>query len=105
MKFETKVNKFPEINAGKADSAELSYWASVIEKTAKEICDDPECNKLEFKIDEDGNVRIGTKDNDALDCILKSFEQYKESIPIITQAILDSMIKKYQEQRDKSQSN
>lgn len=40
-----------EFTLGSGIPAVLEYWAKVIEKTANELCNDPDCKNIQFKID------------------------------------------------------
>jgi hypothetical protein len=66
-----------------------------IEKTALELCNDPQYDRIEFKIRKNGGVFIDTTDNKAYDCLLQSFERNKEIIPVNIKAIIEKILNTY----------
>lgn len=81
----------------KGTPQELGHWADIIEKTANELCNDPECKRIHFKIDVNRNVSIDTTDYDALDCLLLSFKKHENEMPNITQKILQHALHVYRQ--------
>ncbi|HJY14391.1 MAG TPA: hypothetical protein VJ225_00075 [Nitrososphaeraceae archaeon] len=86
------------------DISNLLKWISKIENTAKELCIDPDCKRIQFKIDVNGVALIDTNDNDALDCLFRSFETHKNSMPYMSQTIVNQLLTNYRERRKESQS-
>lgn len=86
------------------DISNLLKWISKIEKTAEELCNDPDCKRIQFKIDVNGEVQIDTNDNDTLDCLFRSFETHKNLMPYMTQTIIDQLLTNYRERQKESQS-
>src|SRR5688572_22639101 len=64
--------------------AELSSWANIIEKTANQLCSDPECKRIKFRIDMTCKVEMSATDYDALDCFIQSFKINENKIPAST---------------------
>jgi len=50
-------------------------------KELLDLCNDPEGDRIEFKVRENGNVFIDTTDDEAFRCLYKSFEKEKGSTP------------------------
>lgn len=86
------------------DISNLLKWISKIKNTAKELCNDPDCKRIQFKIDVNGVALIDTNDNNALDCLFRSFETHKNSMPYMTQTIVNQLLTNYRERRKESQS-
>jgi hypothetical protein len=63
---------------------ELAHWAEIIEKTANQLCSDPECKRIKFRIDTNRSVIMSATDYDALDCFIQSFKINENKIPGIT---------------------
>jgi len=89
----------------------LRYWASEIEKTANELCNDPDCKRIQIKIDVDRNYwSIDTTDDDAVECLISSFKKLENRIPNVTKeriahCIHIYIVKKYRIHERRSQSN
>lgn len=48
----------------------FAKWADKIEKTAKEICNDPECKRITFKVEKGTTkISVSVKDKKTLECI------------------------------------
>lgn len=71
---------------------ELGHWAKMIEKTANELCNDPECKKVQFKIDMNRMVLADIADYDSLECLYHSFKKHEKSIPSALQKIIKDPI-------------
>jgi hypothetical protein len=63
---------------------ELSIWANIIEKTANELCNDPDCRRIKFRIDMTCKVEMSATDFDALECFIQSFKKHENMIPALT---------------------
>ena len=57
----------------------LLDWAETIEQTAKEICNDPDCNRIKFKYTEESGFEFEISDKEAADCIIKAIQNYNIS--------------------------
>ena len=74
-------------------------WANAIERTAKEICHDPECKRIKFKHTQKLGFEFTFADKEAVDCVIKAINQRKDSMPwglknLYEQVILDLENKK-----------
>ena len=74
-------------------------WANAIERTAKEICHDPECKRIKFKHTQKLGFEYTFADIEAVDCVIKAIKQRKDSMPwglknLYGQVILDLENKK-----------
>lgn len=59
----------------------FAEWADKIEKSAKEICDDPDCKRITFKVKKGTtNISISFNDKEALECIRKSIKKHLNSM-------------------------
>lgn len=76
-----EVNNYQENNV---DIENLRVSARSIEKTATELCKDASCNRIEFRINEKGNVFIDCLDDEAYSCLFDSFERNRGIIPAKT---------------------
>ena len=74
----------PSFVIGGGEPEELARWAEIIEKTANQICNDPDCKKINFKIDIDRSVIMSAADYNALDCFIQSYTINENKIPPIT---------------------
>jgi hypothetical protein len=88
----------------------LRYWANEIEKTANELCNDPDCKRIQFKIDINRNCSIDTVDDDDVECLISSLKKLENQIPNVTKEIIQHairvyIVKKYRILERRSQSN
>jgi hypothetical protein len=58
-------------------------WVETIEKTAKEICNDPDCNRIKLKYNQESGIALEVLDKKAVDCIIKAIKEYDNSQSII----------------------
>ena len=61
----------------------LLDWAETIEQTAKEICNDSDCNRIKFKYTEESGFEFEISDKEAADCIIKAIQNYNISQSIL----------------------
>jgi len=85
-------NRIPEFTISAGEPEELAYWADLIEKTANELCNDPEFKRVKFKIDTKRLVEMSASDYDALDCFIQSFKKHENSIPTITRKLIHDAV-------------
>lgn len=100
----TDRRRLVEFTLGSGIPAVLEYWAKVIEKTANELCKDPDCKSIQFKIDVNRNVSIDTSDDHALDCLIASSKKLENSIPNVTQEIIHDAIHVYSQKIPESKT-
>ena len=87
----------------------FAEWATKIEKTAKEICKDPDCKRIKFKPKKGKtSISMSFADEEALECLKKAIAQHKSSMSIGLRAFyeqaLPQELKKIEEQLKKSKS-
>ena len=87
IKIETKgfdkVHKMLDEMIEDVEPAGFAKWAEKIEKTAKEIGDDVNGNRIEFK-PKKGTTKILMKfaDKNAIECLKKAIQRHKNSMSI-----------------------
>jgi hypothetical protein len=86
-----KNNQIPEFVIPAGEPAELGHWAEIIEKSANQLCNDPECKKIKFRIDMNRSV-MSAIDYDALHCFIQSFKKNKNKIPPITRKLIHDAV-------------
>src|SRR3712207_4245075 len=75
------------------DPQTFDDWARRIAETAKTMCDDPACKRIEplqLRKQDLGKVNLNLELNDnkiAIDCILRAIGQHQESMPYSLQQI------------------
>ena len=84
----------------------FAKWANKIEKTAKEICNDPDCKRISFKVEKGTTkISISVKDKEALECLRKSIEKHLNSMSVGLKAFysqsVPEILKNLEEQLDK----
>ena len=100
--FDKAFASFDEVsNYMKGDITSLRSSASAIERTAKDMCNDPEGYRIEFCVRENGNVFIDTTDDEALECLFRGFEKEKKSIHDTNRTTIQQMLDNYEQNRAK----
>jgi hypothetical protein len=72
-------------------------WAETIEKTAKKICNDPDCKCIKFKYTEENGFAFEISDKEAADCIIKTIQEYENSQSILIRDGSRILIEKLEE--------
>jgi hypothetical protein len=85
----------------KEDFTTLRASICAIERTAQGLCNDPLGHRIEFYVNENGNVFIDTTDDEALESLLKSFEKEKESMHDTDKNTIQQILDKYKLNRAK----
>jgi len=69
-------------------------YANKIEKTAKELCNDPDCNRIKFKpIKGKTSIDISVTDKEALECLRKAINQHKNSMSEPLKLVYEKIVK------------
>lgn len=89
------------------EPAGFAEWANKIEKTAKQICKDPDCKRIKFKPKKDEtSISITVTDMEALECLRKAIEQHKQSMShplrLLYEKIVKEQFPKIKEQLEKN---
>lgn len=72
----------------------FAEWANKIEKTAKEICKDPDCKRIKFKPKVGKTeVSIIVTDKEALECLKKAIDHHKGSMSLGLRTFYDQVLK------------
>ncbi|MPZ06842.1 MAG: hypothetical protein GEU26_10600 [Nitrososphaeraceae archaeon] len=85
-------------------TSDLKGWIERIGKTAKEICNDPDCKRIKLKTSENGQD-IGfdfTDENDvgAMDCVIRAIERHIDSIPIDIKPTFQKIVDDYKSKKE-----
>ena len=75
----------------------LLDWAETIEQTAKEICNDSDCNRIKFKYTEENGFEFVVSDKEAADCIIRAILEYGNSQSILIREGSRILIEKLEE--------
>jgi len=101
-RFNKEFTSIDEIsNYVKGDFTSLRASISAIERTAKDLCNDPQGHRIAFYVNEGGAVLMDTTDDEALECLLKSFKKEKESMHDTDKSIIQQMLDRYKLNRAK----
>lgn len=109
MKGFDKIEKMLDKMVTDLEPAGFAQWVNKIEKTAKQICKDPDCKRIKFK-PKTGKTEISMEvtDKEALECLKKAIQQYKNSMSLGIKGIFDYLVKtefpKLEKQLDKESS-
>jgi len=101
-----KIEKMFKDMVNDLEPESFAEWANKIEKTAKEICKDPDCKRIKFKpVKGKTSIDVSVTDKEALECLKKSIEKHLNSMSLGLKAfyqqsvpeILKSLEKKLEE--------
>ncbi len=65
------------------DPNTFNEWADRIARTAKQLCNDPDCKRIKIVKAGQGKVNFWFADKEAVDCVNKSIERHLNSMPIV----------------------
>ena len=66
-----------------ADPNTFNEWANQIGKSAKEICNGPECKRIRLSKEDNGTVRFEFADSGVVDCVIQAIKNQLGSKPTI----------------------
>jgi hypothetical protein len=96
VRFGIDVAGWDEVRAslnqlGRRDmnSIELNQWAGIVERTAKQICDDNE--RIELKA-RDNTLHVRYEDEISRECLIKAIHRHLPLMPIIIQSIFRKLV-------------
>ena len=73
--------------ANSADPNTFNEWANRVGRTAKEICNDPDCKRIKLIKNEYGKVKFQFADKEAVDCVIQAIKTHLNSMPRTQQVI------------------
>jgi hypothetical protein len=83
------------LNLPKQAINDIQSWLERIGKTANELCNDPDCNRIKLKMSEDGlkiTYDIDEKDTEAMNCLIKAIGTHFDSLPAELQPTFKKII-------------
>lgn len=67
-------------------------WANRVSRTAKELCNDPDCKRIRLRPDATKKaLEVDCEDREAVDCVLQSIARHQKSMPLSLQAIYEGL--------------
>lgn len=93
MKGFDKIEKTLDDMVKDLEPGGFAKWATIIEKTAKEICKDLDCKRIKFK-PKNGTTTISMEfaDKEAIDCLKKAIERHKNSMSLGIKAFYEQAL-------------
>jgi hypothetical protein len=94
------------LNLPKQAINDIQNWLEIIGKTAKELCNDPDCKRIKLKMSEDGvNITYIFDENDteAMNCIIKAIETHYDSLPIGLQPTFKKIVEDIKTKKQNSE--
>jgi hypothetical protein len=88
----------------KGDITTLRSFSNKIERNTRDLLNDYEINRIEFEVNKNGRVFIDTTDDEAFECLFKSFEKLKKNIPDKARTAIEQMLNNYKAKKTKCQS-
>lgn len=70
-----------------SDPSTFNEWANRVARSAKEICNDPECKRIKLIKNEYGKVKFQFADREAVDCVIQAIKTHLNSMPRAQQEI------------------
>ena len=80
----------------------LFDWATKITKTAKEMCNDPECKRIRLKRNSSTEFEFEFSDKESIDCVLKAIQHHINYIPSLIRPLFEQNMKSWLEEKKKS---
>jgi hypothetical protein len=78
------------------DPNTFNEWADRIARTAKQLCNDPNCERIKIVKAGQGRVTFEFADKDAIDCGIKSIKNHLNSMPNIQQQIFKRLTTEFE---------
>jgi len=91
-----EVQKYLNELVRSADPNTFNEWANRIGKTAKEICNDPDCKRIKLIKDGDGKIKFQFADKEAIECVIQAINRHQNSMPMIQQEIFKQLVTEFQ---------
>jgi hypothetical protein len=73
------------------DPNTFNEWANRIAITAKQLCNDPNCERIKIVKAGQGKVSFQIVDKEAIDCVIKSIERHLSSMPDLQREIFKKL--------------
>jgi hypothetical protein len=82
-----------------AQPSTFEEWSNRIVRTAKEICNDPDCKRIKLTQIGIGDVPYSFADKEAIDCVIKSIQTHLNSMPYVQQELFRKSIPELEKQK------
>ena len=76
---------------GSEDPTIFNEWANRIAHTAKQICNDSDCNRIKIIETDQGRLNFEIADKDAIDCVIQSIQRHLTIMPGTQQEIFNKL--------------
>ncbi len=98
------IRKLEEMKRGLEPDV-FAQWVNTIEKTAKEICQDPDCKRITFKPVGDLRIDIRLADSSAVNCVIQAIQKHMSSMPLTTRAFYQEVIKQLESRKNNTKKS
>jgi hypothetical protein len=76
-----EVQNFLDQIKDSVDPNVFANWADTVVRTAKQICNDPECKCIKLKHTQGLRIEFEFMDKGAIDCVINAIKQHLSSMP------------------------
>jgi hypothetical protein len=103
FKIETKglddIQKMIKDIGKSIDPNTFTDWTDRVGRTAKQICNDPDCKRIKINKIAPGKVNFEFADKEAIDCVNQSIQSHLHSMPPIIQEEFKLMMDEFEKRR------
>lgn len=78
------------------DPNTFNEWADRVGKTAKQLCNDPQCKHIKLTKTGQGQVNFEFTDKEAVDCAINAIKRHLQSMPLVQQEIFKRVISQFE---------
>lgn len=76
---------------GAEDPTIFNEWANRIARTAKQICNDPDCKRIKIIETDQGRLNFEIADKESIDCVFQSIQRHLTVMPGTQQEISNKL--------------
>lgn len=76
---------------GSEDPTIFNEWTNRIAHTAKQICNDSDCNRIKIIETDQGRLNFEIADKEAIDCVIQSIQRHLTIMPGTQQEIFNKL--------------
>jgi hypothetical protein len=82
------------------DPTAFNEWANHIARSAKVICNDPDCKRIRLTKDKEGNSIFEFSDTAAIDCVIQSIKNHMHEMPLVQKDIFEDLITRFENMKN-----
>jgi hypothetical protein len=93
-----KITGFDELQKTLKDMGTIGdpivfrQWAEKVESTARSLCNDPNNQRIKFKLTQNFGFEFDFADRESIDCVIRAIRQYLNSMPMTYKMLYERII-------------